>query len=545
MADIDHIFHRQEQMERFRGNWESLWESVARLVLPKSDDFRIKRAPGEVRNQHQYDAFPMAALEKWAAAVEAGTMPRQTYWHKMTTGDPELDERHDVALYLEDLNSRLWKTRYSPMANFSSQAHEKRLSLGAFGTGALLVEGRKGGGTKYRAIHLAELFIEENDEGLIDLVHRKFELSVRNAVKKFREATPQKILDKYNAGKFNETFDFLHVVGPRGDFQPGMLDKRGMAFEGFYIFVEGKEVIREEGFRSQPYIVSRHALSSKEVYGRSPAIMMLPDISMLNEMRRTTIEAANMVVDKPLLMHDDVSEFDLMPGGRNPGTLDDNGNPLVRAWDSDPRVDIGMEMIADTRSQIDDGFLGVYFRVLLENPNMTATQAMLIAQQQGQMTSPTVGRLQTEWMGPMIRRESSILHAQGRAPQMPQVLQDFLRQKGDGLEIRYESPMVRAARAEESVGILRTFETLAPIAQIDPTVYDGFDVAEIRRIVAEVNGVPVRALKSKERLAEDDAQKAAQQDAAMMLEAAPVAAQTAKTMAEVQQMSQNNPGAAV
>lgn len=543
--DLEKILARQSNMENRRSNWESLWSDVAQLVFPRADDFRTKFSPGSSRNHRQYDAFPMAALDKWAAAVEAGTMPRQTFWHKLTTGDPELDEIHEVQLYLEDLNARIWRNRYSPRANFTSQAHEKRLSLGAFGTGALLVEARPGGGYKYRNIFLGELYIEENDEGMVDVVHRKFELTTRSAIKKFGKDAPQKIIDKYQAGKFDETFEFVHAVMPREDFEPGMLDQRGMPFEGVYIFCDTKSAIRTEGFRQQPYIVSRHALSSREVYGRSPAIMMLPDIAMLNEMRRTTIEAANMVVDKPLLMRDDISEFDLSPGGRNLGTLDDNGNPLVRPFESDPRVDIGMEMISDTRAQIDDGFLGVYFRVLLENPNMTATQAMLIAQQQGQMTSPTVGRLQSEWLGPMIRRESSILHSQGMAPEMPKTLRDWMAGQKDGLEIRYESPMTRAARAEESVGILRTFETLAPMAQYDPTIYDGFDYKEIRKIVAEVNGVPARALKSKEALAAQDAEKAMQADAAMALEAAPVAAQTAKTMAEIQQMSQNNPGAVI
>ena len=540
--DIDQLLERQENMEAKRGNWESLWETVAQLVLPRADDFKSKHSPGVQRNQRQYDAFPMGALEKFAAAIEAGTMPRQTIWHRLTTGDEELDDVHEVQLYLEAMNGLLWRTRYSPMGNFASQAHEKRISLGAFGTGAMLVEARQGGGIKYKSIHLAELFIEENTEGLVDTVHRKFELTVRQAVQLFGKNTPQRVLAKYNNNKFSEMVEFIHCVMPRDDFEYGRMDHKGMPFAGYYFYCDGKEMVREEGFRSQPYITSRYTKSTREIYGRSPAIMLLPDISMLNEMRRTTIEAANMAVDKPVLMHDDISEFDLTPGARNPGTLDDNGRPLAMPWDSNSRVDIGMDMIRDTRSQIDDGFLGVYFRVLLENPNMTATQAMLIAQQQGQMTSPAVGRLQTEWLGPMIRRESAILTAQGKTPEVPMALQEHMMETGRSLEITYESPMTRSATAEESVGILRTFETLAPMAQIDPTVYDEFDTRAVARIVAKVNGVPAKALKSKEALAAMDQAKSQQAEQQQMLEAAPVAAQTAKTIMEAQQMAQASPG---
>ena len=137
--DVDRILARQERMEGRRSNWESLWEAVAKLVLPRSDDFRSQHSPGDQRSQAQYDAFPQAALDKFAAAIEAGTMPRQTYWHRMTTGDPDLDSRHEVQLYLEELNRTLWTERYSPLGNFTSQSHEFRISLGAFGTGALLV----------------------------------------------------------------------------------------------------------------------------------------------------------------------------------------------------------------------------------------------------------------------------------------------------------------------------------------------------------------------------------------------------------------------
>lgn len=542
MVDVNGILQRQTDMEATRGNWESMWEQVARLVLPRSDDFRSKHSPGTQRNQHQYDAFPMAALDKFAAAIEAGLMPRTATWHKLTTGDDDLDEQHDVKVYLDELNQILWDTRYSPRANFASQAHEVRLGLGAFGTGCMLVEAREGGGVQYKAIHLSEVFIAENWEGMIDVVHRKFCLTARQAVQVFGDQVPEKILKQYQAGNFNEKSEFLHAVMPRDDFEPGRLDAKGKRFAGYYIYSEGKQVVKEEGYHEQPYIVSRYSLSTRETYGRSPAIQLLPDIAMLQEMRRTTIEAANMAVDPPVLLPDDaISEFDLQPGSRNYGAVDEQGNRLAHPWNAGVDVGLGLEMISDTRNQIDDGFMGIYFRVLLENPNMTATQAMLIAQQQGQMTAPVIGRLQTEWLGPLIRRESGILYRQGRHPEMPQALRDHLQSKGESLAIEYVSPMTRAARSEEAVSILRTFETLAPLAQIDPTIYDQFDTKEIARIVSDVNGVPAKALKDPEQLEAEAEAEQAQQMMGNVLAAAPVAADTAKTLAEAQAASQSSP----
>jgi len=120
-------------------------------------------------------------------------------------------------------------------------------------------------------------------------------------------------------------------------------------------------------------------------------------------------------------------------------------------------------------------------------------------------------------------------------------LKEFIADTGDGLQIEYQSPMTRAAKSEEAVGILRTFETLAPIAQIDPSVYDQFDTKEVARIVADVNGVPAKALKSKEQLEREEEDKQARAQMGDVLEAAPIAAQTAKTLAEAQALSQNAP----
>lgn len=540
MSDLaSRIMNTQSELESARGNWESMWENVARLVLPRTDDFRSKHSPGTQRNQHQYDAFPMAALSKFAAVMEAGLMPRTATWHKLTSGDEDLDELHDVRLYLDELNQTLWDTRYSPRANFASQAHEVRLSQGAFGTGCMLVEPRKGGGVSYKSIHLSEIFIQENWEGVIDTVHRKFMLTARQAVQTFGAETPQRILDKYNSGKHGERFEFIHAVMPREDVDRSRLDGAGLPFVGYYLFCDGREIVREEGFHEQPYIVSRYEVSSREVYGRSPAIKLLPDISMLQEMRRTTIEAANMAVDPPVLLPDDVmSEFDLTPGARNYGAADDQGRALAHPWNPQVNLPIGLEMIADTRDQIDDAFFGATFRVLLENPQMTATQALLIAQQQGQMTAPVIGRLQSEWLGPLIRRESGILFRQGRHPDMPEAIRERLQSTGESLKIDYVSPMTRAARSEEAIGVLRTFETLAPIAQIDPTVYQQFDTQEVARIVADVNGVPASALKSPEQMEQEQQQEQAQQALGQVLQAAPVAADTAKTLAEAQAASQ-------
>lgn len=542
--DVKRVLDRQAALESRRANWDTLWGEVARRVFPIGDDFDTKYAPGQDRSRNQYDAFPMLALERFAAALESGLTPRTAMWHKLSTGVEEIDERVDVRRYLDELNLRLWRTRYAARSNFANQAHEVYQMLGAFGSGAMLIEDA-GRGIRYRSVHVGEIYFAENSHGIVDTFHRKFEMTARQAMQEFGREAPERVHKAVAKGSMEDRFEFLHVVCPREDYEPDRLDNKGKPFTDTYIFPDDKSIVKDGGFYEMPFVGPRYMTSSRETYGRSPAISLLPDIKMLNAMRYTTIEAANLQVDPPMLLHDDgiLSEFSMTSGARNYGGVDDQGRQLVHPLQTGADLGLGLEMIQDTKNQMDDGFLGAYFRVLLENPNMTATQALLLAQQQGQMTAPVVGRLQTEFLAPMIRRESGILFRQGKHPQIPEALVEWMQQEQEPLSIEYESPMTRAARSEDAVAILRTFESLAPMAQVDPTVYSRFNVSEVAQIIADVNGVPAKVLYTDEEMAEKQAEQEAAQQLGQILEAAPVAAETAKTLSDIQMQSQNNPGA--
>ena len=177
---------------------------------------------------------------------------------------------------------------------------------------------------------------------------------------------------------------------------------------------------------------------------------------------------------------------------------------------------------------------------------MTATQSLLIAQQQGQMTAPTVGRLQSEYLDPLLRRESGVLFRQGKHPPVPKKLVDYWESTGERLRIEYESPMTRAARTSEAVALQQTFEALAPWARIaGPQVFSRFDPEKVAKLMFEVNGVPQSVMKSDEQVEQEEEQQAMQQAAQMALEAAPVAAQTVETLSRAQAQAGSNPMQAV
>jgi hypothetical protein len=530
------IIREHEQMVSDRGVWEEHWREIAERVLPRQDWFQASnKTPGEKRTEKVFDATAGLALERFSAAMESMLTPRTMRWHKLKVRNPEISDDKSIQAYLDEVTDILFQVRYNPKANFASQVHENYMSLGAFGTGAIFIDDVVGTGIRYRSIHLSEVYFCENYAGIIDKVHRKFEMTARQAAQRWgTDRLPDKVraaLEKQPETKF----EFIHCVKPNEDIMPGRKDYKGMPYVSYYISTDGKAVISEGGFQTMPYAVSRYVTAPKEIYGRSPAMTVLPEIKMINEMSKTVIRAAHKIVDPPLLLQEDgvLQAFNTRPGALNFGGVNERGEQMVQPLQTGARIDIGMDMMEQRRKVINDAFLITLFQILVESPNMTATEAMLRAQEKGALLAPTMGRQQSEMLGPMIERELDILARAGVLPPMPEAMIEM-----DGnVEIEYVSPLNRAQRAEEGVAILRTLESVTPLAQIDPSVMMIFNPEMIARELSEINGVPAKVLRSREEIEAMKMEQSQQAEAQQLLQAAPVVANSAKALAETAAMA--------
>ena len=531
----DAILRKADLMVAQRATFDQHWREIAERILPRSNLFQRQQERGEKATDRVFDATATLALERFSAAMESMLTPRTQRWHKLRTLDADMADNPVVKSYLDSVTEILFNARYAPTANFASQTNEAYMSLGAFGTGAMFIDEMMGQGLRYRAVHLSELYIAENHQGIIDTVYRKFPMTLRQFAQRFgmdKMSQRQKgMLDKDP----EQCIDIIHAVHPNDEMKGGKKNYRGMPIASCYVNVETREIIDEGGFRTMPYAVGRYVTAPKEVYGRSPAMTVLPDIKMLNEMSKVSIRAAHKMVDPPLLLQDDgaLQAFDLRPGALNYGGVDEQGRQLVHAMTPSGRIDIGLEMMEQRRKVINDAFLVTLFQILVEAPNMTATEAMLRAQEKGALLAPTMGRQQSEFLGPLIEREMDILARAGNLPPMPRELVEM----GAEVDIEYVSPLNRAQRADEGVAILRTLESVAPLAQIDPSVMMVFDPMLIARELADINGVPQKVLRTAEQV---DEMKAAAEQAAQaqaLLQAAPVLGKTTADLARAQQMA--------
>jgi hypothetical protein len=509
-----------------RGVWEQHWQEIAERIWPtvsRSFNPFWYTTPGNKRNEFVFDSTAALALNRFAAILDSLLTPRNQTWHSLRASDKNLQKRRDVQLWFEEVTRILFDMRYSPRANFSAQNQIIYKNLGAFGSGCMFIDELQGSpGLRYRAVFLGEVYFTENHQGIVDKAFRYFTLTARQAFQKWREKCPKNIIE-IGKNQPEQIFHFIHLVEPRQDVNPIRKDFKGKPYASYYVSKEEGELIEEGGYTSFPYAIPRYEQGPNEVYGRSPAMDLLPAIKTLNEEKKTLLKQGHRALDPVLLVHDDgiLDGFSLRPGALNAGGVSAEGRPLVHTLPVGD-VKIGKEMMDDERELIKDGFLVSLFQILTENPQMTATEVMERQREKGILLAPTIGRQQSEYLGPMIDRELDLLSAQGLLPPMPPAL---LEARGQ-YKVHYDSPLTRAQRAEQSAGLLRTIESLLPIVQAtsDPTPLDFYDWDAITPELSDIGGVPFHWLKSAEQVGAVRQNRELQKQQEAMIQAAPGAA---------------------
>lgn len=533
------ILRRFDQAASDRGTWESHWEEIARRVLPHYTGSFISgvnstRTQGEKNTADMVDATAALALPRFASVLESLLTPRNQKWHRLVPSDRSLLKNRSVRVWFEEVRDILFRYRYASKANYASQQFENYLSLGAFGTGAVYIDALAQRGLRYRSIHLAEIYFLENHQGIIDTAMRKFELTARQAAQWFGDdKLPEKIRSAASDPmKQDSKFWFVHCVKPRSEeegYDRDRKDMKGMEFVSYYIAIEGETIVREGGHHTFPYAISRYVVAPGETYGRSPAMLALPAIKVLNEQKKTVLKQGHRTVDPVLLVHDDgvLDSFSLKPGSVNYGGVNAEGRPLVHTLPVG-NLSLAQEMMDAERAVINDAFLITLFQILVDSPQMTATEVLERTREKGILLSPTIGRQQSEALGPQIEREVDVLAIQGLLPPMPPYLKDA---RGD-FDIEYDSPLSRAQRAEEASGLLRTVDWIGNYISVsqDPEPLDWIDWDAATPELLDIQAVPMRWVRSIEQVQAKRAERAQARQAQQAIEAAPAAAGLMKAL---------------
>lgn len=538
-SEVRYHLDNQQRLESERAPYEALWREIDERVDPQEAIGFDGVPQHSERGLGNFDATAAEGLDRYTAAIMGLTVPRNQRWHGLTVADKDLLREAAVSRWCEHATDRLFACRYAPFGGFEMNKAQDVRHGGKHGFGALWVDEAVGRGLFYRPLPTPEVYFDEDFRGRVDTVHRKYCLTVRQARDKFGEAAlTDRMMQAWtadNGSRRNERFEFLHVICPRGDYEPGNPGPAGKRIQSLVIVIDDKQVIRRGGYRVMPVMVERSGTTGAK-YGRSPARKVLGTIRVLNEIGKTMLRAGHKAVDPALAFYADgsINRLSTKPGGANPGLVDEAGRLMVAAMPGGGQLPWGEHIQENERAVVKSAFLEELFAILT-NPSdrMTATQVLEMVQKQGVLVSPFAGAHETEKLGPMIERELDILIAAGQVDPMPAEM----REAGARALVIYDNPLSRMARAEEAAGFTRWLEIAVQIAGAgQQDVFDHVNFDRAMPGLAEVLSVRPSWRNSPEEVAAARQAREQREQAAAMAQMMPAAAGAALAMAKANQL---------
>lgn len=475
----DQIIEKVAALKAERANFEKLWQDVSELVLPRKSDFSVLRTPGASRTRKQFETTAVQAAELLAAGIHGLMTNPAGRWFSLSF-DGERGLSDDVRAWIGEAEKIMRREIAEPAASFATNIHEVYLDLAVLGTAGLYVGWNENTDSLlFQSRFLGELFLEEDSVGCVSSVYRVFRWPLDKIVRTWgKSVLPESVSALCdNGGAERSDFEIIHAVTPNPLFV------RDSAFQkpvrSVYVLKEAKTVLFSGGFDEMPLPVVRWSKATGEVYGRSPAIASLPDIKMLQEMMRETLISAQLANRPPVLVRDD-DRFS--PAATVPGGIIRYNGEVPKPFLSGANLSVGTEMMNEIRARLRAAF---YNDVLLteQTGRMTATEVVRRNEEKMILLGPVFGRIQTELLGPVIKRVFGLLLRHGKLPPLPAEFEGRLP------DVSYLSPLSTAQSQIEARGIVETLETSAGFLKLDPSAAGVFNVPKLVRKVASIYGV--------------------------------------------------------
>lgn len=481
--------------------WEAQWREVQTYALPDGPDFNKQDIPGQPRRDLIVSNAGETMLEEAADGLIGLACQPGTRWMRLSV--PGLDENmHAERTWLEQVTDVKLDVFDAPKSRFILAIKPYALEWMGFGTACLFANGRPGDYPIFEHRPLAEIAIAEGENGFVNETAWEFEWTCKKAYQRWGDKCPEAVAKAaMDPKKALEKKKFRHYVYERFDYDERKYDAGARRFRECWICLDHKHLMGEGGFFTNPYIVARSGKRGSHAYGRGRGVKALPDIKMLQRVRRTTIQGAEGVIRPAMQAPDDgvMGDVDLRPGMVNyvrPEYLMRNAGiqPIITG----ARPDIGMDFEESVKADIGAPLLSKVLRIPTE-ARMLVDQELRLQEEAMRQAGPIVGEFQTEALGPLVERTFDILARAGWFGQ-PASWPDEL--KGREIKPTFEAPAARA----RNIGVVRAIaqrnQIMGPIWQQQPELMRVHDFEREVRTIHQILGIPADLTYSPDQVAQ-------------------------------------------
>jgi len=500
---ISFILKRLDALKEIRSPWEPLWKDITDYVLPRRSFWDRDTTKGQKPATKIYDGAPLTSLQLLVDGLQGYLVSPKIRWFRLVMEDSAQQEMPGVADWLEEVDDILYAE--FARSNFYDSIGEFFLDAASIGTAVMFVEddvSRRR--INFSARHMKECYIAEGRNGLVDTIYREFETTNRNANQTFGDKLSKERQDEVKNQPFGKA-TIIHACFPREDYDPEQLNGLNMPWASVYLDKEHNGLIDEGGYEVLPYLAWRWRKNSDEIYGRSPAADAINDILRANQIAKDMLEASHLSVAKPTMVPTELRGLTrLIPRGENYYT---DPKKLIYPIDLAQNYPIGLDQQQEIKEQIAAAFRAKIFLLMeqLEKGPYTATE---IRERQGEKAAvlgPTIGRLNSETLIPMMDRVYRICERNGMIPEPPMALSS-----GGRVKVEMQGPLAQSQKQyHESQGVNAALLFAANMAKIFGTSpLDNVDEDELMRRGMDSAGSPQRVIRELPQVAEIRRRKA-------------------------------------
>jgi Bacteriophage head to tail connecting protein len=510
----------ERQMQRFkalasdRANWMSYWEDISRYCAPRRMGFVGKRTDGDRRNNQIFNPIGINCTQTLAAALHGMLMNPATKWLNIKLADDALDASDQAKQWTNSVSKRIANALASPETSFHTHANQLLEDMAAIGTGVMYVGKKKSGHLFVRSYTIGEVVVADDQYGTIDTVMRDSEYTVRQMVQIWGKEVPGEVKKKWDDGKYDDKYKVVNVCTPRADGYRDFSNKtpQHMPIAICYIMEHDNFVLEESGAEEMPYVVPRWWLATGEVYGRSPAMTALPHIKVANVCTKDVLDAAEKAISPAITVpHEGL----IGPVRTSPNSITYLKNKMeIGQMPTSSQLPFASEYLVQLENAIRTTMFVDQVQ-FVGDFKMTATEVIQRQTERMRLLGPVLGRLENEFLNPLITRAFGIMSREGKLETPPQEIQ------GAEMRIEYQSPLARAQKSQIAQGFQQFLMLVEPLAKLSPQIAQALlapiDMARLTPTMFEWFGVDVELLKHEDQMA-GDAQQARMQQ---MMQAAP------------------------
>ncbi len=444
-SKVDHILKLYKESNALKAHWKDKFEEAYEYCLPQRESF-YEESPAQRRTDKIFDETAVVGIQEFASRLQAGIVPTFARWANFEAGVeiPE-ESKESINASLDNITQFVFETLSG--SNFNQEVHEAFMDL-AVGTGCLLVEeGDAVNPIKFSAIPLPHLILNNGPDNKIDTVFRKrmCKLSEINVIYP-KAVIPEEVMATMNPDKKCTLIDGVYRV-----YDEPNVEK----YKHCVILLEKKIIIFDEifeGVGSNPYVTFRWNKASGEVYGRGPIFNAISAIKTCNLTIQLILENAQMAISGIYQVEDDgivnPDNISLVPGTLIPVAPGSKGLMPIQAAG---RFDVAQLVLDDMRQNIKKA---LYMETLgrPEGTPMTATEVAERMADLSRQIGSSFGRLQSEFVIPVLRRVIRILKNQGRI-ELPMI-------NGREVKVQAISPLARSQYQQDISDINRFHEII-------------------------------------------------------------------------------------